>query len=215
MRFTHDPSGLLEIQAEIATLKGNIDQSQKDNNAYGQLERKYESLPSLELHSRSAFVTCLRRGLRRGGQHATATTRLAAANRYRVHPEPPSSQSPAFSPVAMGPWVALFGGQLLGRANGYRGWHAAQQLGRLPPAAPPVAHRRADPVRPLAMLPAILNMATRGEVRLRALACLPRAGSSRYGPAGPGVATFGFSPFICSCEMNTLERTSRVDAPKP
>jgi len=32
------------IMGEISALKGNIEQSQKDNNAYGQLERKYESL---------------------------------------------------------------------------------------------------------------------------------------------------------------------------
>lgn len=33
-----------EIMGEVNTLKGNIEQSTKDNNAYGQLERKYESL---------------------------------------------------------------------------------------------------------------------------------------------------------------------------
>lgn len=33
-----------EIIAEIGVLKGNIDQGQKDNAAYGQLERKYETL---------------------------------------------------------------------------------------------------------------------------------------------------------------------------
>jgi intraflagellar transport protein 74 len=33
-----------EIMKEIEVLKGNVDQGQKDNAAYGQLERKYESL---------------------------------------------------------------------------------------------------------------------------------------------------------------------------
>jgi len=33
-----------EVQAEIANLKGNIDQAQKDNSDYGQLERIYEKL---------------------------------------------------------------------------------------------------------------------------------------------------------------------------
>jgi len=33
-----------EVQKEIGVLKGQIEQSQKDNSAYGQLERKYESL---------------------------------------------------------------------------------------------------------------------------------------------------------------------------
>merc|ERR1712185_29237 len=34
----------MEIQKEIDTLKGNVEQGQKDNAAYGQLERKYETL---------------------------------------------------------------------------------------------------------------------------------------------------------------------------
>ena len=33
-----------EVQAEIGALKGNIDQAQKDNSDYGQLERIYEKL---------------------------------------------------------------------------------------------------------------------------------------------------------------------------
>ena len=33
-----------DIQNEMGNLRGQIDQSQKDNSAYGQLERKYESL---------------------------------------------------------------------------------------------------------------------------------------------------------------------------
>merc|ERR1719506_2980162 len=33
-----------EIMQEIAKLKGSVEQGQKDNAAYGQLERKYESL---------------------------------------------------------------------------------------------------------------------------------------------------------------------------
>ena len=64
-----------EIIQEIAALKGQIEQGQKDNQAYGQLERKYETLTN---EMRTLQGACQRAG---GGARSSRSSRLAASRR--------------------------------------------------------------------------------------------------------------------------------------
>lgn len=78
-----------EIMKEINTLKGNVEQGQRDNAAYGQLERKYETLTNdmRELQGQLAdYNLFFDRSVRR---------RLSAASPPRAAPLAlPSSPSP-------------------------------------------------------------------------------------------------------------------------
>ena len=57
----------------------------------------------------------------------------------------------------------------------------------------------------------VFEKLTRGDVALRDEACLPMAALSKYGPAGPGVATLGAPPAMYSWPMNVFARTCDRD----